>query len=250
MTGEPAIHTPDASPSRRSRVRSLGVTVTLLAVLFAAALLLVQGGLAPPVTPAASATPVPALASGLDLVAVVPSEAPAPATGVPIASREPSAPSSAASVASLPPASPSAATRAPSPLPTAPTGIRATRIRVDRLGIDLPIVQGDGIDAPLGKVAHYPTSAWPGAGSNIYLYAHARTGMFLALWQARVGDRIRLDLADGTSRFYRVTRVLPRVPYNAMQYLAPTPTEQLTLQTCTAYEADAPRFVVIAVPTQ
>lgn len=243
MTGEPATRPPDARASWRPRARALGLTATLLAVTVAA-LLLVQAGLGPAATPAPSATPASALASGLDLVAVVPSAVvPVPSTGT-------SVPSRAASVASLPPASLSAATLAPSPPATTSAGIRATRIRLDRLDIDLPIVEGDGIDAPIGKVAHYPTSAWPGAGSNIYLYAHARTGMFLALWQARVGDRIGLDLVDGTSRFYRVTRVLPRVPYNAMQYLAPTPTEQLTLQTCTAYEADAPRFVVIAVPTQ
>ncbi len=243
MTGEPATRLPDARASRRPRARALGLTATLLAVTVAA-LLLVQAGLGPVATPAPSATPVSALASGLDLIAVVPlATVPVPSTGT-------SVPSRAASVASLPPASLSAATLAPFPPATTSAGVRATRIQLDRLDIDLPIVEGDGIDAPIGKVAHYPTSAWPGAGSNIYLYAHARTGMFLALWQARVGDRIGLDLVDGTSRFYRVTRVLPRVPYNAMQYLAPTPTEQLTLQTCTAYEADAPRFVVIAVPTQ
>ena len=243
MTGEPATRPPDARARWRPRARALGLTATLL-VVAAAALLLVQAGLEPAATSAPSATPVSALASGLDLVAVVPSAA------VPVPSTEASVPSRAASVASLPPASLSAATLAPSPPATTSAGVRATRIRLDRLDIDLPIVEGDGIDAPIGKVAHYPTSAWPGGGTNIYLYAHARTGMFLALWQARVGDRIGLDLADGTSRFYRVTRVLPRIPYNAMQYLAPTPTEQLTLQTCTAYEADAPRFVVIAVPTQ
>jgi len=38
------------------------------------------------------------------------------------------------------------------------------------------------------------------------------------------------------------------VAWNAVQYLDPTPTEQLTLQTCTSYENTAPRFLVIAVP--
>ena len=243
MTGEPAMRPPGARAPRRLRVRALGATIALLALVFGTTLLLVQGSLAPAATPAPTVSPAPALASGLDLVAVAPPTAPVSSPDAPV-------PSAAASIASLPPTSPSAASVTPSPSPTITSGIRATRIHVDRLGIDLPIVQGDGIDAPLGKVAHYPTSAWPGGGSNIYLYAHARTGMFLALWQARVGDLVRLDLADGTSRSYRVTRVLPRVPYNAMQYLAPTPAEQLTLQTCTAYEATAPRFLVIAVPTQ
>lgn len=125
--------------------------------------------------------------------------------------------------------------------------IRATRIRLDRLGIDLPIVEGDGIDAPLGRAAHYPGSAWPGGGSNVYLYAHARPGMFLTLWQAMVGDEVVLQLVDGTARTYIVTAVLPKVPWDALQYVEPTPTEQLTLQTSTSYGPTAPRFIVIAV---
>jgi LPXTG-site transpeptidase (sortase) family protein len=141
-----------------------------------------------------------------------------------------------------------AASASPSPTPAAVRGIRADRIRIARLGINLAIVEGDGVDAPIGKAAHYPGSAWPGDGSNIYIYGHARTGMLITLWQARVGDPIKLDLTDGTSRTYVVTKVLPKVPYDAVKYLEPTPTEQLTVQTSTSYYPTAPRFVVIAVP--
>jgi LPXTG-site transpeptidase (sortase) family protein len=127
-------------------------------------------------------------------------------------------------------------------------GIRAKRIRIERLAIDLPIVEGDGIDAPLGKAAHYPGTAWPGGGSNIYIYGHARKGMFLSLWEAKVGDEVIFLLVDGTERTYVVTEVLPRVPWNAVHYIEPTPTEQLTLQTSTSYGPTAPRFIVIALP--
>ena len=132
--------------------------------------------------------------------------------------------------------------------PAVGAGIRANRIKIATLGIDLAVVEGDGVDTPIGKVAHYPGSAWPGGGSNIYIYGHARVGMFLPLWQIHVGDTVELDLVDGTSRTYVVTKILPKVPYDAVSYLAPTPTEQLTLQTCTSYYPTAPRFVVIAVP--
>jgi LPXTG-site transpeptidase (sortase) family protein len=135
-----------------------------------------------------------------------------------------------------------------SPGPSAAHGIRASRIQIQRLGIDLRIVDGDGIDAPLGKAAHYPGSDWPGGGSNIYIYGHARTGMFLALWDAKVGDEVVLTMVDGTKRMYVVDMVLPKVPWDALQYVAPTSTEQLTLQTSTSYYATAPRFVVIAHP--
>jgi sortase A len=136
----------------------------------------------------------------------------------------------------------------PSPSGSAGSGVRASRIQIARLGIDLSIIEGDGIDAPIGKAAHYPGSAWPGGGSNMYIYAHARVGMFITLWQVRLGDTVKLQLIDGTSRTYVVTRILPKVPFDAVQYLQPTPTEQLTLQTSTSYYSTAPRFVVIAAP--
>jgi LPXTG-site transpeptidase (sortase) family protein len=129
-----------------------------------------------------------------------------------------------------------------------PVGIVARRIRIPRLEIDLRIIEGDGVDAPMGKAAHYPGTGWPDSGSNVYIYAHAQTGMFLTLWDAKVGDEIFLDLADDTTRRFVVTDVRPRVKWNAMEYLDPTPTEQLTLQTSTSYTATAPRFIVIAVP--
>lgn len=137
----------------------------------------------------------------------------------------------------------------PNPSPTAGQGIRARRIQIDRLGIDLKIVEGDGIDAPLGKAAHYPGTGWPGGGTNIYIYAHARTGMFLSLWDVNVGDQVVLTLVDGSQRTYVVAKVLPKVAWDAVTYLDPTPTEQLTLQTSTSYYATAPRFIAIAYPT-
>ncbi len=132
--------------------------------------------------------------------------------------------------------------------PAKSTGIRANRIRIARLDIDLKIIEGDGIDAPIGKAAHYPGSAWPDGGSNIYIYGHARVGMFLNLWDARVGDVVELDLVDGTTRTYVVDKVLPKVPWDAVKYVKPTATEQLTLQTSTSYHPTSPRFIVIAHP--
>jgi LPXTG-site transpeptidase (sortase) family protein len=144
-------------------------------------------------------------------------------------------------------ASPGAST-APGNGGTLPAPLVARRIRIDRLGIDLPIVEGDGIDAPLNKAAHYPGTGWPGGGTNIYLYAHARPGMFVELAHAQRDDEVDLALADGSIRAYRVTQVLPRVPWNALEYTRASSTERLTLQTCTGDTAQAPRLIVIAVP--
>jgi hypothetical protein len=93
-------------------------------------------------------------------------------TELPLVTITPSPTEPASSLATtMPAASPAAS--------PASAGIRATRIRIDRLGIDLAIIEGDGIDAPIGKAAHYPGTAWPDGGSNIYIYGHAREAMFI-----------------------------------------------------------------------
>ena len=124
----------------------------------------------------------------------------------------------------------------------------AVRIAVPRLKIDLPIVEGDGMVAPMGKAAHFPGSAWPDAGSNTYLYGHAQDGMFVRLWDAKVGDEIRLTLANAQKRCFVVSEVDASVAWNDISYLLPTDGERLTLQTSTSYLPTAPRFVVIALP--
>lgn len=124
----------------------------------------------------------------------------------------------------------------------------ATGIRLARLGIDLPLVEGDGVSVPEDAAIHYPGTAWPGEGSNSFVYAHAREGHFLELWQVRRGDRVEVDLADGSTATYEVSEIHPVVAWDALEYLAPTDGERLTLQTCLTYEETAPRFVVIAEP--
>lgn len=165
------------------------------------------------------------------------------------------APLSTASVsgpgAATPAASPPSARSAqanPSAAPDAPTGTVATRILVEELGIDLPIYEGDGYTAELGMAAHYPTTSWPGGGSLTYLYAHARDDNFVALWDAELGDIIELELDDGSTVSYSVSRIVPDVRWNDMSWLDPTPGELLRLQTCNSYEETAPRFIVEATP--
>jgi sortase A len=156
--------------------------------------------------------------------------------------------------ATVPPAGfqePVAAALLPPPPATAAVAMPATAVRVSRLGIDLPIVEGDGYGVPDRAAAHYPGTAWPGEGSNTYLYAHARQGHFLELWRVRTGDLVEVDLADGGVAEYRVSEIHPVVPWDALEYLAAGERDILTLQTCLTYEETAPRFVVIAerIPT-
>lgn len=134
----------------------------------------------------------------------------------------------------------------PPPLVEAETAQPMTTLRMDRLGIDIPLIEGDGFRVPDGYASHYPNTAWPGQGGSSFVYGHAREGQFLELWQSRTGDRIEVDLADGTVAAYEVTEIHPLVAYDDFELLEPTGAETLTLQTCLTYEETAPRFVVIA----
>lgn len=128
------------------------------------------------------------------------------------------------------------------------SAVPVSALRMDRLGIELPVIEGDGFTVPEGSASHYPDTAWPGEGSNSYFYAHAREANFLELWQVRTGDVLELDLVDGSVARYRVSEILPVVPWDALEHLQPTDAERVTLQTSLWYDDTAPRFIVIAEP--
>lgn len=123
-----------------------------------------------------------------------------------------------------------------------------------RLGIDLPIAEGDLVrdtidqQTPENFAFHFPGTAIPGTFGNSYLYAHARRGMFLALWNARVGDEVTITTPSGAQLKFVVTEVHPRVPPTEMSWIQPAGDERLTLQTSTGPNRGDPRFVVVAAP--
>lgn len=146
--------------------------------------------------------------------------------------------------------SPSASASA-SALPPIPLGYR---IQVPRLGIDLPIMEGDVErdtvlqQTPENWAFHLPGTAIPGRGANSYIYAHARRGMFLTLWNAAVGDEVWISTPDGKALRYVVAEVHPRVAPDDISWASASPPERLTLQTSTGPNPGDPRFVVVALP--
>lgn len=171
--------------------------------------------------------------------------------GDPLVAVQPFATPSATAFATSRPPAPSDSPRA-SPGPRAiPEGYR---VQVPRLAIDLPIKEGDIVQdvdkgqTPEGAAFHLPGTAIPGDGSNTYVYAHARTGMFLSLWEAKEGDDVIIVAPDGKQLLYVVREVHPRIPYNETKWVLPSPTERLTLQTSTGPNPQDPRFVVVALP--
>ena len=128
------------------------------------------------------------------------------------------------------------------------------RIQIPRLRIDLAILEGD-IErdtvvqrTPEGFAFHLPGTAVPGAGANTFLYAHARAGMFIALWDARVGDAVWISTPDGRAIRYLVNEIHPRVAPDDISWAASSPSERLTLQTSTGPNPDDPRFIVVSLP--
>jgi len=138
-----------------------------------------------------------------------------------------------------------------SPAPAIPDG---HRIKIARLAIDLPIVEGDlerdavRLETPENVALHLPGSAIPSDGGNTYIYAHARRGMFLSLWSAREGDEVVIVTPSGRELRYVVSEVHPRVDPADVSWVAPTAGRRLTLQTSTGPNPGDPRFVVVALP--
>lgn len=188
--------------------------------------------------PAAS---VIALCAGLILIIGVRPAAPAPVL-----------PPAVAAMSSSPSPSPAATTATTAtPAPPIPDGYR---IKIPRLAIDLPITEGDlerdavRHETPDNFALHFPGTALPGERGNIYVYAHARRGMFLTLWSAQQGDEVLIVTPDARELRYVISEVHPRVEPTDLSWLAPTSSERLTLQTSTGPNPGDVRFVVIAVP--
>lgn len=167
-------------------------------------------------------------------------------------------PSEFATATPAPSVSPGSATASPTAAPTAAPTVGPIpdgyRIQLPRLGINLPIAEGDvERDVVIQKTPenfafHFPGTAIPGTVGNSYLYAHARTGMFLSLWNARVGDQVSITTPAGAELKFVVTEVHPKVPPADTSWLQPSADERLTLQTSTGPNSGDPRFVVIAAP--
>ena len=142
----------------------------------------------------------------LDPVAATPEGGQPPA----IASSSP-APTS---LLTLPPL-PSASTNASA---TSPTPVVATRVVVPALGIDLPVIKqpgGPNAFPPCNVAMYLQELHQPGQAGATYLYAHARTGMFLPILtasqvnngQAMLGMLVQVYTSDDQLYLYEVTEV-------------------------------------------
>lgn len=132
--------------------------------------------------------------------------------------------------------------------PSPPTGSTSLRVKVLELGIDLPVVSGDGWTVGLFEAASYPGMKLPGQGGKSLLYAHARPGMFGPLFNARVGEHVEVDRPGQPPLQYTIQQYFGHWPANDTRILDSASHEQLVLLTCTTYNANDPRIVAIAEP--
>jgi len=164
-----------------------------------------------------------------------------------------SAPPSASPTGAQPPGGPSAS---PS---TAPGHAAPTRIVIAALRIDLPIVTTQ-TSFPLCDVAQFlivpeEKLGLPGQlGSSAYIYAHARTGMFLPLLTASltangdslIGDEVQVYTADDLVYTYVISKVKRHSEDFSIASSIAADDQQLVLQTSEGPTPTLPKLQVAA----
>ncbi len=130
------------------------------------------------------------------------------------------------------------------PIPT-PGPEQATRIQIPAIGVDAPVVQGDGWEQLKKGVGQHIGSANPGEESNVVLTAHNDVfgQIFRDLDQLKKGDQVILFTNSQRSYTYIVTSSEIVEP-TAVEVMAPTPKATLTLISCYPYLVDNQRIVV------
>jgi hypothetical protein len=129
----------------------------------------------------------------------------------------------------------------------------ATRGVIPALRIDLPVVRppNDPEHFPYCNVAEYlPQLSRPGYPGTTYLYAHARTGMFLPLLETAdatmLGMLVQVYTNDAQVFLYEVTEVL-RGQTSLDRAFAATD-EQLMLQTSEGPRGTVGKTMIVARP--
>ena len=138
----------------------------------------------------------------------------------------------------------------------------ATRVTVPALGIDLPVVSSPANEQfPLCNAAEYlvldKPLGYPGLPQATYLYAHARTGMFLPLLTqsqtnsgaAMIGMWVEVYTDDNQRHVYQISQVLRHVSGSAaLDTAANANTDQLWLQTSEGPYESSTKLQIVAQP--
>lgn len=131
------------------------------------------------------------------------------------------------------------------PIPT-PGIDQAVRIQIPALGLDAPVVQGDGWEQLKKGVAQHLGTANPGEDGNVVLSAHDDIfgELFRYLDKLKPGDEVIL-YTNQRQYVYEVTDTKILEP-TAVDVMAPTSKPLVTLISCYPYLIDKQRIVVQA----
>ena len=174
---------------------------------------------------------------------------------------EPSAPASAQATLEASQA-PSRPDSSPADASGAARDAVPSRVVVESLGIDLPVVSGDLVvpdnapDYPLCDVAQFLTTyRYPGRpGTTTWLYGHARKGMFLPMLEASqeadgaalIGEVVDVYATDNQHYRFRITSVHPHSTDRSIANDVPPDERRLVLQTSEGPTGTVPKLQVAA----
>lgn len=171
------------------------------------------------------------------------------------------------------PSPPATPTASPSPTPV-PDDWVAVQLQIEAVGINVRVREAFTDDVcrfpPVDAAYIICDGSQPGRGTNSYIFAHARGGLFLNLWNVRLGDEVLVQMSDGQVLRYVVTEVHANVACpdpNAPPHPNPPPAlrlhddcseatfwlsasghERLTLQTSQGLNRNWGEFIVVAKP--
>jgi sortase A len=123
---------------------------------------------------------------------------------------------------------------------------QAARIQIPALGVDAPIVQGDGWEQLKKGVGQHIGTPNPGENGNIVLSAHNDVfgELFRDLDQLTEGDKVILYTNQRT--FTYIVRQSQIVEPTQVEVMAPTKEPVVTLISCYPYRIDNQRIVISA----
>lgn len=131
------------------------------------------------------------------------------------------------------------------PIPT-PAPEHAARIQIPAIGVDAPVVQGDGWDQLKKGVGQNIGSANPGQNGNVVLSAHNDIfgEIFRYLDQLKPGDVVIIHTNQRSYTYVITTSQV--VEPTQVEFMAPTNDSTATLISCYPYRVDDKRIVVTA----
>jgi sortase A len=127
------------------------------------------------------------------------------------------------------------------------TGDALTRIKIDKIGVDVVVVEGTTLSALRAGAGHYPQTPLPCETGNVGIAGHRTTygKPFENLQMLQPGDTIVLETPIGSCTYKLIKPPFIVTPSDT-SVVAPTPTPTLTLTTCHPKGSAKQRLIVQA----